>query len=131
MRNSALAFDIAQARYDRMLPSDPMEQPDIREILSDSVQLRELDQLGRLSDQIEGLILAWDEQWQPGLPGHDEITPRIAQEGVRMAEAGDGGKHGLVAYYALAAAIAEVWERTRPQVYMDLYNAAEILVEGA
>ena len=40
-------------------------------------------------------------------------------------------KYGHKDYEELAAAIAEVWEERRPQVYLDLFEAARMLVAGA
>ena len=130
MRNSAIAFDIAQSRWDHAQPVDDLDiDQETREALTDWRQLAELDNLGRLAPQIERLILAWDDAEQPTLPGHDEITPEIACLGVRMAATGDGGQQGLAAYYALSSAIAEVYEERRPPVYEDLFESARTLIE--
>lgn len=128
MRNSAIAFAVAQARLDY---SRPIEERDVdqetREAITDWQQLRDLDNLGRLAPQIERLILAWDDAWQPYLPGHYEVTLQVIRDGVRMAATGSGD---LTAYYKLAAAIAEVYEDRRPQVYLDLFEGARMLIAG-
>lgn len=128
MRNSDLAFDVAQSRYDHALPVEERDiDQEVREAISDWYQLRDLDDLGRLTDQIERLILAWDDAGQIWLPGHYEVTVPVMQEGVRMAATGAGD---LESYYKLAAAICEVYEQRRPQVYLDLFEGARMLVEG-
>ncbi len=128
MRNSALAFEMAQARLDHALPIEERDiDQETREALTDWQQLRDLDDLGRLAPQIERIILAWDDAWQPYLPGHDEVTLQVIQDGVRMAATGEGD---LTAYYKLASAIAEVYEERRPQVYLDLFEGARMLISG-
>ena len=128
MRNSALAFDIAQSRLDYSLPIEERDiDQETREAITDWQQLRDLDDLGRLATQIERLILAWDDAWQPYLPGHYEVTLQVIRDGVRMAATGSGD---LTAYYKLAAAIAEVYEDRRPQVYLDLFEGARMLIAG-
>ena len=133
MRNSALAFEIAQARLDYSLPIEERDiDQETREAITDWQQLRDLDDLGRLAEQIEAVILARDALGRPELPGHDEITVEMEGRAIRMVTRGEGGGMGLRAYYMVAAAQMEVWETQCPErvEYADLFEAARMLVEA-
>lgn len=94
------------------------------EILSDPVQLLEVDEKMGFFEQINALILHWDQENRPNLPGHGHITHDLAHRVIHEIQWGPA-EDETPGYYALAAALGEFYstQKVKPAPYNDLFSA--------
>jgi len=127
--------DIAERVYESDEPADTAS-----EIMSDPVQLAQAARDYELFEQIDALILFWDQAGRPHLTGHDEITPELAESAISAMDP-DESSAEIPGYYVLAAAIGEFYGSrysllTTPKEHTDLFNvlygiAADRAIESA
>lgn len=110
------------------------EENDTRtcEIMADWVQLHAFDVRHDLNCLIDDVIIAWDQNGRPELPGHDEITPSVIDQAISDLEE---GKAYSAESYMLCAAICEATDSTASRevketpAYNALFEAVKTVVE--
>ncbi len=95
--------DIAERVYESDEPADSAA-----EIMSDPAQLAQAARDYELFEQIDALILFWDQAGRPHLTGHDEITPELAESAISAMDPEECSAD-IPGYYVLAAAIGEFY----------------------
>lgn len=102
------------------------------EILGDPAQLRAFDLRHDLNCLVDDVIIAWDQNGRPALPGHDEITPSVIDQAISDLEE---GKAYSAESYLLCAAICEATDSTASREIKEtpahnaLFEAVKTVVE--
>jgi hypothetical protein len=105
---------------------------EILEILGDPAQLHAFDNRHDLNCLVDDVILDWDQNGRPALPGHDEITPSVIDQAISDFEE---GKAYSAESYLLCAAICEATDSTASReiketpAYNALFEAVKTVVE--
>ena len=102
------------------------------EIMQDWVQLHCYDNRHNFADLPARVILGWDQDGRPALPGHDEITPSVIDQAISDLEE---GKAYSAESYLLCSAICEATDSTASReiketpAYNALFEAVKTVVE--
>ncbi len=102
------------------------------EIMQDWVQLHAFDLRHDLNCLVDDVIIAWDQNGRPSLPGHGEITPSVIDQAISDLEE---GKAYSAESYLLCAAICEATDSTASReiketpAYNALFEAVKTVVE--
>lgn len=111
---------------------DEANDTEALEIMQDWVQLHAFNNAHDLNCLIDDVILDWDQNGRPALPGHDEVTPSVIDQAISDLEE---GKTYSAESYMLCAAICEATDSTASRdvketpAYNALFEAVKTVVE--